>query len=301
MAALDAGALADLKAGQHASISVCIPARDEEATVGHIVATVRRNLVERVALVDEIIVLDDGSKDATAEAARWEGASVHAAAEILPEAGPGSGKGNALWLSLLASSGDIVCWVDADVRNFSAGFVTRLVEPLLTEAAVGFVKGYYRRPLFGRPTGGGRVTELVARPLISSLFPHLVHIVQPLGGEYAGRRPLLEAVPFVEGYGVDLGLLIDVSAAFGVDSIEQVDLGVREHRNRPIDDLAPQAMEVMLTCLRRAGVGRAELPTTLVRFDDEHQKVLVPVESRERPPMITIPAYRAKFDREPAA
>jgi glucosyl-3-phosphoglycerate synthase len=290
--------LAELKAGAHTTISVCLPARDEEATVGHIVATVRRKLVERVQLVDEIVVVDDGSRDATAEAARWEGAAVHAAADILPDAGPGSGKGNALWLSLFAATGDLVCWVDADVRNFRADFVTRLVEPLLVDPDVGFVKGYYRRPLFGEPTGGGRVTELVARPLLSALFPHLTHIVQPLGGEYAGRRTLLETVPFVEGYGVELGLLVDVAAAFGVDTIGQADLGVREHRNRPVDELAPQAMEVLVTALRRAGKNRADLPATLVRFDERHEKVLVPVEARERPPIITVPAYRTKLGRE---
>jgi glucosyl-3-phosphoglycerate synthase len=138
----------------------------------------------------------------------------------------------------------------------------------------------------------------MARPLLSALFPHLTHIVQPLGGEYAGRRSLLEALPFVEGYGVEMGLLLDIAATFGVSSIRQTDLGVREHRNRAIEELAPQAMEVLLIALRRAGVGRGDLPTTLVRFDDEYEKLLVPVEARERPPMLSVPEYRAKFNRE---
>ena len=291
-------ALADLKAGQGTTISVCLPARNEEATVGHIVATVRRTLVERVPLVDEILVVDDGSQDATAEVASWEGAVVVGAAEVLPELPPGTGKGNALWLSLYAAAGSIICWVDADVSNFHAGFVTRLIEPMLRDPDAGFVKGYYRRPLFGRPSGGGRVTELMARPLISALFPQVAHIVQPLGGEYAGRRSLLETLPFVQGYGVELGLLIDVAAAFGVDTIRQCDLGVREHRNRPIPELAPQAMEVLLTGLRRGGVGPGDVHSTLVRFDESHQEELVAVEVRERPPMLTIPAYRKKFGRE---
>jgi glucosyl-3-phosphoglycerate synthase len=291
-------ALAATKARQGLTISVCLPARNEEATVGHIVATVRRRLVEAVPLVDEVIVLDDGSCDATAEAARWEGARVFAAAEVLPELPPGAGKGNALWLSLYAAEGDLVCWVDADVRNFRCEFVTRLLEPLLADPGVGLVKGYYRRPLHGEPSGGGRVTELVARPVLSALFPHLAHIVQPLGGEYAGRRELLEAVPFVEGWGVELGLLVDVAEHFGVATIAQCDLGVREHRNRPLEDLAPQAMAVLLTALRRAGIAPVDLRSTLVRFDEAHGEVLVPVEVRERPPMLTIPTYRTKFNRE---
>ena len=297
-ASVDPQTLAAMKARQGLTISVCLPARNEEATVGHIVATVRRRLVESVPLVDEVIVLDDGSCDATAEAARWEGARVFAAAEVLPDLPPGAGKGNALWLSLYAAAGDLICWVDADVRNFRPEFVTRLLEPLLVDPTVGLVKGYYRRPLHGEPTGGGRVTELVARPLLSALFPHLAHIVQPLGGEYAGRRELLEAVPFVEGWGVELGLLVDIAEHFGATSITQCDLGVREHRNRPLEDLAPQAMAVLLTALRRAGIAPVDLRSTLIRFDAAHDEVLVPVEVRERPPMLTIPAYRTKFGRE---
>jgi glucosyl-3-phosphoglycerate synthase len=297
----DPHALAELKARLGTTISVCLPARDEEATVGHIVASVRRNLMERAPLVDEVIVMDDGSTDGTAEAAHWEGAKVHAVGEVLPALPCGSGKGNALWLSLFVTEGDIVCWVDADVRNFRPHFVTGLVEPLLRDAAIGLVKGYYRRPLHGEPSGGGRVTELLARPLLSTLFPHLTGIVQPLGGEYAGRRDLLESVPFVEGWGVEIGLLIDVAERSGVDAIAQADLGVREHRNRTLDELAPQAMEVLATGLRRAGVAPEQLATTLARFDDAYDPVLVPVETRERPPIATIPEYRSRFGREPSA
>ncbi len=282
-------------------ISVCLPARNEEATIGPIVASVRQHLVEGARLVDEVVVMDDGSTDATAEVARAEGAVVLAVDEILPDLPPGSGKGNALWLSLYACEGDIICWLDADVRNFGPHFVTRLVAPMLMDPAIGYVKGYYRRPLHGEALGGGRVTELMARPLLSALFPHLTRFVQPLAGEYAGRRALLEAVPFVEGYGVEIGLLIDLVAAYGLDAMAQVDLDVREHRNRPLEELGPQAMAVLVTGLRRAGVPVDKRLAELTRFDDCREIERVGVEIRERPPMLTVPAYLTKFGRELSA
>jgi glucosyl-3-phosphoglycerate synthase len=282
-------------------ISVCLPARNEEATIGPIVASVRQHLVEGARLVDEVVVMDDGSTDATAQVARAEGAVVLAVDEILPDLPPGSGKGNALWLSLYACEGDIICWLDADVRNFGPHFVTRLVAPMLMDPAIGYVKGYYRRPLHGEALGGGRVTELMARPLLSALFPHLTRFVQPLAGEYAGRRALLEAVPFVEGYGVEIGLLIDLVAAYGLDAMAQVDLDVREHRNRPLEELGPQAMAVLVTGLRRAGVPVDKRLAELIRFDDYREIERVGVEIRERPPMLTVPAYLTKFGRELSA
>jgi glucosyl-3-phosphoglycerate synthase len=297
----EADALAAAKRAADLSVSVCLPARDEEATVGQIVATVRRNLVEHAPVVDEVVVVDDGSTDATAEVAAWEGATVLAVSEILPELPPGTGKGNALWKSLYACSGDIVCWLDADVRNFGSHFVTRLLQPLLTDAEIGFVKGYYRRPLYGEATGGGRVTELMARPVISALFPHLAGFVQPLAGEYAGRRALLETVPFVEGWGVEIGLLIDLVANFGLDAIAQVDLDVRDHRNRPLEELGPQAMAILVTGLRRAGVPVDKRLAELVRYDDDQHAQRIGVEIRERPPIVSVPSYRAKFGRELSA
>ena len=219
----------------HTLVSVCLPARDEAATIGPIVAAVRRDLIERDGLVDEIVVIDDGSSDATARVAASEGALVFSESSILPELPSGSGKGNALWKSLYACRGDVICWLDADIRNFDAEFVTRLVRPLLDDPRVLFTKGYYRRPLHDEPNGGGRVTELVARPLLSHWFPGLQHIIQPLSGEYAGRREILEVLPFVEGWGVELGLLVDIAQRLGTDAITQVDLGVRQHRNRPCE------------------------------------------------------------------
>lgn len=281
------------KAASGQSISICLPAKNEEATVGHIVATVRRTLMESVALVDEVVVIDDGSTDATAEVAAWEGARVVAESTVLPEAGPGSGKGNAMWKSLHVCQGSVICWVDADIRNFGPHFVVGLLGPLLTQPEVGFVKGFYDRPLHGEPSGGGRVTELLARPLISVLFPQLARFVQPLAGEYAGRREVLEAVPFVQGWGVELGMLIDIVERFGLGATAQTDLGVREHHNRPLEDLGLQATAILVTALRRAGVeqipaDRAEL----LRFLDRYEPETIEVEVRERPPMATITEYQ---------
>jgi glucosyl-3-phosphoglycerate synthase len=236
-------------------VSVCLPAKDEAATIGPIVETLRARLIEDHPLIDEVVVIDDGSVDRTAEIAASAGADVVAAAEVLPEYGTDGGKGQAMWKGLHVTTGDIVAFCDADVTNFGPEFVTGTIGPLLVRDDVAFVKAFYERPLDGRPGEGGRVTELVARPLISLLFPHLASLVQPLAGECAGRREVLEAVPFVTGYGVDLGLLIDVSERFGPSCIVQCDLGQRVHRNRPLSELSLQAMAIMQLALSRVGVG----------------------------------------------
>ena len=271
-----------------------LAAGNTEATIGAIVEEIRARLGGPDGLVDEIVVVDDGSLDGTGAVARAAGARVVAEREILPEAGPGSGKGNALWKSLHECTGDLVCWIDADLRNFEAHFVTRLLEPLLTQSDICFVKAYYHRSYEGSPTGGGRVTELVARPVLSLLFPKLADIVQPLGGEYAGRRDALEVLPFVEGWGVELGLLIDIIDRFGRDAVAQVDLGVREHRNRPLAELGPQALAILATGLRRAGLIETNAPyVELLRGAADGTVDAVPVEVRERPPIATVPGYRA--------
>src|SRR5688500_5048157 len=232
-------------------ISVCLPARNEQATVGVIVGRLREALVHRVPLVDEVLVMDDSSTDATARVAEDAGAVVIDASTTLPEHGAGPGKGMAMWKTIYASSGDIVVWCDADVTNFAPHFVTGLLGPLLTDGDLAYVKGFYRRPLSAAGDGGGRVTELVARPLMSMYFPELTSFMQPLSGEYAGRRWLFEQVPFVAGYGVEVGLLIDIAAGWGTDAMAQVDLGTRLHRNRTLNELGPQAMTIMQVILRR--------------------------------------------------
>jgi len=283
--------LARAKGAAGLTASLCIPARDEAATIGRIVETVRRRLVEAVPLVDEILVVDDHSRDDTAGVASAAGAKVVHSADVLPAAGPGSGKGDAVWKSLSASSGDLVAWVDGDITDFGPRFVTGLLGPLLTHPSIEFVKGFYRRPGGGR-TGGGRVTELVARPLIARLFPHLNGIVQPLAGEFAGRRPVLEALPIVCGWGVDLALVIDVVARHGLPALAQVDLGTRRHRHRPLDQLSPQAMAILTTALRRAGIPEREA-ARLVLFDGDHLAQEIHVEVRERPPLGSLAAYDA--------
>ena len=247
-----AGRLADLKG--HRTLAVCLPALNEESTVGAICAEVRRTLMAPAAgLVDDLLVVDDNSTDRTGEVAAAAGARVVSAAEVLPGAGPGFGKGNALWMSVAATSADVIVWCDADLTSFEAHYVTALAEPLLADERIVLVKGYYERFLDGRP-GGGRTTELMARPLLAQFFPELAHLRQPLGGEYAVRRQAVEQVPFVQGWGVEVGLLIDLSRRFGADCIAEADLGVRRHRNRPLAELGPQALAILQTVLQRAGV-----------------------------------------------
>jgi glucosyl-3-phosphoglycerate synthase len=242
-----ASALADLKGDR--TIAVCIPARNEAATVGPIVDSIVSTLTGRsggVSLVDDVVVVDDGSDDGTADLARRAGARV-----IRSEV-PTGGKGQAMGSALIATDADLIAFVDADITNFGSHFVTGLLEPLLTDDSVALVKGYYRRPLHGSADGGGRVTELMARPVIDLLFPDLAAIRQPLAGETAAPRRVLEKCGLADGYAVELALLIDVASLYGVDAIAQVDLGIRIHRNRPLDELRPQATDVLRAALARA-------------------------------------------------
>ena len=277
--------LLDAKRGT--TVSVCLPARNEAATVGSIVATLRTELLER-GVIDEIVVLDDHSSDDTARRAAEAGALVVDAAEVLPDYGGGHGKGEVLWKSLHVASGDVVLWCDSDISEFGARFVSGLLGPLLCEPDVDFAKGFYRRPERERE-GGGRVTELVARPLLSLHFPELAGLHQPLSGEYGGRRDVLEQLPFFQGYGVDIGLLIDLSSRRGVGGLVQVDLDVRHHRNRSLRDLGPQAMSIMQTVLSRVDPDLASTVAELQRPGEAP----VTVDVSERPPMIEVAAYRS--------
>lgn len=287
-------------------VSVVLPARDESATVGAIVTAIRDALVTAVPLVDEIVVLDSHSSDDTAAVARGAGAVVHHQAEVLPELGDRPGKGEALWKALHVTSGDVVAYVDADLREFDPQFVVGLLGPLLTDPGTAFVKAFYDRPLRTGdvvvPAGGGRVTELVARPLLNLHWPVLAGVVQPLAGEYAARRDLLEQIPFVAGYGVEIAMLVDVVERVGLAAMAQVDLGVRHHRNSDIDALGRMGAQVHLALLSRLERhGRIVLAdavstslTQYVREGDGFAPVTTDVAVGERPPMTTIAAYQRR-------
>ncbi|MFD6115608.1 glucosyl-3-phosphoglycerate synthase [Streptomyces yangpuensis] len=287
--------LLDLKRAAGTRVSVVLPALDEEATVGAIVEVIRRELIEGlpVPLVDELVVVDSGSADRTAEVAAKAGARVVHRDEILPRIPALPGKGEVLWRSLLATTGDIVCFVDADLRDFSATFVSGIVGPLLTDPGVQFVKAMYDRPLGDAPGQGGRVTELVARPLLNLHWPQLAGFVQPLGGEYAVRRTLLERLPFPVGYGVELGLLVDALHTVGLDALAQVDVGVRLHRHQGGQALGRMAAAIYRTAqvrLSRGHLVRPEL-TQFERGPEGFVPHTYPVDTEERPPMLGVKEY----------
>lgn len=268
------------------SVSVVLPALNEEATVADVVAVVRPLLG---TLVDELVVVDSGSTDDTAARAAAAGARVVHRTDVLPDLAPRPGKGEVLWRSLAATTGDLVVFLDSDLVDPDPDFVPALLGPLLTRDDVHLVKGFYRRPLRLESTGGGRVTELAARPLLNALRPELAGVVQPLGGEYAGTREFLESVPFAPGYGVEIGLLLDAHTRYGLAGIAQVNLGVRKHRNRDLRQLGPMAAQIAVTALRRCGVPVASSTLTqFVPFDGEWLPSPVDVPAEDRPAMRSV-------------
>jgi glucosyl-3-phosphoglycerate synthase len=274
---------------------VVLPALNEAATVGAVIETITPMLG---GLVDELIVLDSGSTDDTEARAVAAGARVVHRGEVLPEIPPQPGKGEVLWRSLAATTGDIIVFIDSDLIDPDPMFVPRLVGPLLTRDGIHLVRGFYRRPLklgaAEEATGGGRVTELVARPLLAALRPELGCVLQPLGGEYAGTRELLTSVPFAPGYGVEIGILIDTHDRYGLDAIAQVNLGVRTHRNRPLSELGPMSRQIIATLLTRCGIPDSGVGLTqFFPGESNHDgPVMVPrtsvVTLADRPPMNTL-------------
>ncbi|RBM23210.1 glucosyl-3-phosphoglycerate synthase [Prauserella sp. PE36] len=276
------------------TVSVVLPALDEAGTVGGVVASVRPLLG---TLVDELVVFDSGSTDGTADVAARAGARVVHREDVLPDWTPLPGKGEVLWRSLAATTGDVVVFLDSDLVDPDPGFVPSLLGPLLCEDGVHLVKGFYRRPLRLESeelgTGGGRVTELLARPLLAALRPALSGLVQPLGGEYAGTRELLESVPFATGYGVEIGLLLDAESRYGLDALAQVNLGVRKHRNRSLLQLGVMARQILGTALARcdieaSGAGLTQFTQVAGEWLPEHTEVAV----TDRPPMCEVLAAR---------
>lgn len=289
---MDVRALIDRKLGRR--VSVIVPAYDDEDTVAGVVASVRPLLG---GLVDELLVLDAGSTDRTVARARAAGAAVYTREEVLPEITPRPGKGEVLWRSLAVCTGDVLVFLDADLVEPDPMFVPTLLEPLLDDPEIALVKGYYRRPMTSGAVvdadGGGRVTQLVARPLLTALAPALAEIVQPLGGEYAATRALLGEISFASGYGAEIGILLDCWQRYGLSAIAQVDLGVRVHRNRPTHELAVMSRQVVATLLDRLGIRDSGIG--LVQFlpsETGWQRTPSEVSLTDRPPMAQVIAAR---------
>ena len=299
--------LVDLKVRQGVKVSLAFPTLNEAATIGKEVLVLKTELMDRFPLLDEIAVIDSGSSDQTRAVAERFGASVYTSSEILRSSGSFRGKGENLWKSLYALRGDIIVWIDADISNIAPKFVCGLVGPLLEDPHLDYVKAFYERPLRGgsglAPSGGGRVTEILVRPLFSLLYPELAELVQPLSGEYAGRRSLLEKLPFSVGYGVEIGHLIDILHTSGSRCIGQVDLDMRIHRNQSLQALSRMSFGILTTLFRRlekyGEVERLkELNSSHIALEvleSRHSAVAAEITAEERPPIIEIKEYRRKF------
>jgi glucosyl-3-phosphoglycerate synthase len=295
--------LLSLKQKQNVTISLALPALNEEETVGKVLRTIKNVLMTRVPLLDEIVLIDSNSTDRTRQIAEKIGVPIHIHQKILPQYGARKGKGEALWKSLYCTSGDIIIWIDTDIVNIHPRFVYGLIAPLLLRPEIDFVKGFYRRPLkVGNKMqagSGGRVTELTARPLLNLFFPELSGMVQPLSGEYGGRRKVLEQLPFFSGYGVEIGLLIDMLEKFGLRSIAQVDLLERIHHNQPLEALGKMSFAIIQAVIRKLegkyGQNMLEnINKTMKMIRYEQDRFFLDIEEiaeGERPPMIELPEY----------
>ncbi len=303
----DLAALVEEKEKQNLSISLCIPALNEEDTIGKEIVLLKSELMTRFSLLDEIAVIDSGSEDNTRQVAESFGADVYMSSEILPEQGVKKGKGENLWKAIYELEGDIILYLDADIKNIHPKFAYGLLAPLILRPEVKYVKAFYDRPLImsggTRSSGGGRVTEILVRPLFSLFFPQLTVFVQPLSGEYAVRREVLEQIAFPIGYGVETSHLIDVFQLYGLEAFAQVDLDQRVHRNQTTRDLGKMAFGILKAFLDRIEQHDmiAELPQTedvLRQFQTQGTEYIqvehdIPIE--ERPPIIQIEEYREKY------
>jgi glucosyl-3-phosphoglycerate synthase len=302
----DLQALYEHKQQQRLTISLALPALNEEKTIGNVIQKARNALMTQIPLVDEMIVMDSNSSDRTREIASDMGVPVYIHQQVLPGYGSRRGKGEALWKSLYLTSGDIVIWVDTDIVNFHPRFVYSLIGPLLNDRNIQFVKGFYRRPIkVGdryQAGGGGRVTELTARPLLNLFYPELSGVIQPLSGEYGGRRTALEQLSFFSGYGVEIGLLIDIFECFGLESIAQVDLLERIHHNQELEALSKMSFAIIQAVIqkldrRQKSTLLEEVNKTMKLIRYEPGRYFLEVEEiaeKERIPMISIPEYQER-------
>jgi glucosyl-3-phosphoglycerate synthase len=292
------------KERKNLTISLCIPTLNEEKTIGKEVLILRSELMERYPLIDEFAVIDSGSEDKTLEVAQSYGADTYLASNILPEVGDKRGKGENLWKAIHQLKGDIICYVDADISNIHPRFVYGLVAPLIKQAEVQYVKAFYDRPLNYssglRSSGGGRVTEILIRPLFSLFYPELTNIIQPLSGEYAARREVLEMIPFPIGYGVETSHLLDLYEKFGLDAFAQTDLDRRVHRNQTTNALGKMSFGILQTFINRLqSQGMIDRVPDMEKFyrrfeveDGAYNQLVQEVVEEERPPMIEIDGYR---------
>jgi glucosyl-3-phosphoglycerate synthase len=300
--------LVEEKQKKNLKISLCLPTLNEEKTIAKEIIIMKSELMTRYPLVDELIVIDSGSTDNTVDIAGSFGADVHIANEILPDLEQFRGKGENLWKALYISKGDIIIYIDADIKNIHHRFAYGLIGPLLLDDRIKYTKAFYDRPISVgknkiRPTGGGRVTELVIRPLFSLFFPELTQIIQPLSGEYAGYREIFENIPFPIGYGVETSMILDIYDKWGLDVIAQVDLDRRIHRNQDTKALGRMAFAILKTFInrqKRSGLVdlKEDLFDEIIQYnlvDNEYQPEAQQIKGLERPPMITIPEYCEKF------
>ena len=300
----DLRALVEEKERQGLSISLCIPTLNEEKTIGKEIVIFRSELMTRYPLLDEIAVIDSGSSDRTLEVAAEYGADTYLASEILPEVGERKGKGENLWKAIYQLKGDIIVYVDADIANIRAHFAYGLVAPLSHRPKIKYVKAFYDRPLAMsggvRPAGGGRVTEILIRPLFSLFYPELTAVIQPLSGEYAVRREVLEQIPFPIGYGVETAHLMDVFDKWGLSAFGQCDLDQRVHRNQATRALGKMAFGILQTFLGRMHAQgrlkeRPDFSTLLHQFqssEGRYERLEREIVEYERPPMGTVEAYK---------
>ncbi|MBN2217727.1 MAG: glucosyl-3-phosphoglycerate synthase [Pirellulales bacterium] len=301
--------LVEEKQRQGLTVSLCLPTLNEEATIGQEIVILKAELADRYPLLDEIAVVDSGSTDRTCEIAASFGADVYIASDHLVECGNYRGKGENLWKALYLLRGDIIVYVDSDIKNIHPRFVYGLVGPLIQNPDIQYVKAFYDRPMAYsgglRPTGGGRVTEILIRPLFSLFYPELTAILQPLSGEYAGRRAILEQIPFPVGYGVETAMLIDIYQRLGLHALAQTDLNRRIHRNQETIALGRMAFGVLRTFVSRLRqdqkiVLQDALPSIMRQFevaDGRYRQIEHVIEEIERQPILEVPAYREKFHK----